>query len=148
MFQRSKTSRKEKIAEEIRREISQIVHFELLDPRVEGVTVTHVRVTPDLRLARIYFSIPADPKKIKEAQQGLEKASGFMKRAIADRIFLKFVPNLEFFYDESLELQKKIDLLFNEIENQKKSKDECKDKNRKAGMEENTNEEKRMERRG
>lgn len=124
MLQRTRSTRKEKIAEEIRQEVSQIIALELLDPRVEGVSVTHVKMTPDLRLARVYFNVAGNERNIKEVEAGLKSASGVIKSAIADRLVMKFVPNLEFFYDETEELQKKIDLLFQEIEAKKTTKEE------------------------
>ena len=111
-----KTARAERIAEEIRREVSQIVHFELKDPRIEGVTVTGVKMTPDLRVARVYFSVPGEPEKGGGALKGLQSSAGLIKRLISQRVTLKFMPNFEFFYDESLELQERIDSLFEEIE--------------------------------
>src|SRR5262245_61003161 len=106
-----KTARQERIAEEIRREISQLVHFELKDPRLSGVTVTGVKMTPDLRVARIYFTLPGKTEKTAEALAGFKSSSGLIKRLIAERVLLKFVPNFEFFYDESIELQERIDSL-------------------------------------
>jgi len=115
-----KTARQEKIAEEIRREVSTMLYFDLQDPRLLGVSVTGVKMTPDLRVARIYFNIPGKPEKSKEVMSGFKSSSGMMKRLLSQRISLKFMPNFEFFYDESLELQDKIDLLFEEVESKKK----------------------------
>jgi len=114
-----KTARPERIAEEIRREVSQIIHFELRDPRVFGVTVTGVKMTPDLRVARVYFTIPGEPERGEQAKTGLKSAAALVKRLVAGRIKLKFMPNFDFFYDESLELQEKIDSLFEEVEKMK-----------------------------
>jgi len=114
-----KTARQEKIAEEIRREVSNILHFELQDPRVQGVTVTGVKMTPDLRVARVYFTIPGEPEKGEAATKGLKSSSGLIKKLVSQRVLLKFMPNFEFFYDESLELQERIDSLFQEIESKK-----------------------------
>ena len=127
MLQRTRSTRKEKIAEEIRQEVSQIIQLELLDPRVEGVSVTHVKMTSDLRLARVYFNVSGNPRPIKEIEAGLKSATGVIKSAIADRLVMKFVPNIEFFYDETEELQKKIDLLFQEIEAKKTEKQNSED---------------------
>jgi ribosome-binding factor A len=114
-----KTTRQEKIAEEIRRELSSIIHFELQDPRIQGVTVTGVKMTPDLHVARVYFTIPGEPEKAGTAMKGLKSCSGLIKRLISQRVLLKYMPNFEFFYDESLELQERIDSLFQEIESKK-----------------------------
>ncbi len=111
-----KTPRQEKIAEEIRREVSTIISFEIQDPRVYGVSVTGVKMTPDLRLARVYFTIPGNPDRASEVKEGLKRSASFIKRSVAQRLNHKFAPNFDFFYDESLELQDRIDTLFLEIE--------------------------------
>ena len=116
-----KGNRQEKIAEEIRREVSGIIHFELSDPRVGGVTVTGVKMSPDLSLARVYFTVPGDPDRGKEALKGLKSSAGLIRKLIAQRIRIKFMPTFDFFYDESLELQDRIDSLFEEIEAKKDS---------------------------
>lgn len=113
------TNRQEKIAEEIRREVSGLILFELQDPRVFGVSVTGVKMTSDLRLARVYFTIPGEPERAQEAAEGLKSSAGFIKRVVAQRLNMKFAANFVFFYDESLELQDRIDTLFREIESSK-----------------------------
>ncbi len=109
------TTRQEKISEEIRREVSKLIHFELQDPRVQGVSVTGVKMTPDLRVARVYFSTPGMPYRAEEAMAGLRQSATFIKRKVAKAINLKFAVSFDFFYDESLELQDRIDSLFNQI---------------------------------
>ncbi len=110
-----KTGRDKRIAEEIRREASQILHYEMRDPRVMGATVTDVKVTPDLRLARIYFALPGAEDRRQAVQEGLNHSSGYVRHLLAERIQMKFMPQIEFFYDESLELQDKIQKLFEKL---------------------------------
>lgn len=110
-----KTGRDKKVAEEIRREVSQILHFELGNPRVQGATVTSVRMTPDLKLARVYFAMPGCEERSEEAQSSLQKSASYIRKLIADRIVIKYMPKIEFFYDDSLELESKIDELFRNI---------------------------------
>jgi ribosome-binding factor A len=116
-----KHSRQERIAEEIRREVSQAIHFQIADVRLEGVSITGVKMTPDLRLARVYFTISKDPSKGKNAVLALRQASYLLKQRLAKNLSLKYVPNFDFFYDESFELQERIDALFYEIEQKKNS---------------------------
>lgn len=111
-----KVQRTDRIAEEIRREFSQIIHFGLSDPRIYGVTVTGVKMTPDLRVARVYFTLPGEPDRADSVKKALQGAQGVFKKALSQKLHMKFVPNFDFFYDESLELQDKIDSLFQEIE--------------------------------
>jgi ribosome-binding factor A len=110
-----KSGRDKKIAEEIRREVSQILHFELKDPRVMGVSVTGVRMTPDLRMARVYFAMPGAPERLEAAREGLKHSAGYIRHLLAERIRLKFMPQVEFFYDESFELEEKIEKIFQNL---------------------------------
>jgi ribosome-binding factor A len=110
-----KTGRDKKIAEEIRREVSQIFHFELGDPRILGATVTGVKMTPDLRLARIYFALPGCEDRQEEVEQALQKSANYVRRLVAERIYIKYMPKIEFFYDESLEIELKLKDLFKEV---------------------------------
>ena len=110
-----KTGRNERLAEEIRKEVSQIVQYELSDPRIEDVQVTHVKMTGDLGLARVYFVMPNFPEKKKEVLKALKNAAGHVKFEIAQTLQLKFAPQIDFVYDETLEIQKNMDELFAKI---------------------------------
>ena len=116
-----KTGRTERIAEEIRKSVTDIIQFEMSDPRVEGVIVTGVKVTADLSLVRVYFNIPNQPEQKKEALKALKHAAGHIRHTVAETVTLKYMPQFEFFYDESAELQQKIDQLFDQISSDKKT---------------------------
>jgi len=107
-----KTGRDKRIAEEIRREASQILHFELKDPRVMGATVTGVKMTPDLRLARIYFAMPGSEERKLAVKEGLNRSSGYVRHLLAERMKIKFMPQIEFFYDESFEIEESLQKIF------------------------------------
>ena len=107
-----KTGRDKKIAEEFRREISSILCFEMNDPRLYGITVTTVRVTPDLSLARVYFAIPGQAERAQEVQKALKKSSAYIRRLVASRIRMRYLPQLEFFYDESLDIEERMNEIF------------------------------------
>ena len=96
-------SRKDKVAEELRKEISMIVQDELHDPRLGFTTITHVELTPDLRFARIFFSVYGDEKQWQDTAEGLEHASGFIRRLLGERLNLRFVPEIFFKTDHSSE---------------------------------------------
>lgn len=96
-------SRQEKVAEEIKREVSLIIQEKLHDPRLGFTTITHVELTPDLRFARIFFSVYGDEKQWKDTQAGLEHASGFIRRTLGERLSLRFVPEIVFKNDHSSE---------------------------------------------
>lgn len=110
-----KTGRDKKVAEEIRREVSQIIHFELADPRIAGATVTGVRMTPDLSLARIYFALPGRENQKDEVRAALKKSVPFVRQLVAKRIRIKFMPQIDFFYDDSFEIEKKLKEIFSQL---------------------------------
>jgi len=110
-----KSGRDKRIAEEIRREVSQILHFEMSDPRISGATVTGVKVSPDLRLARVYYAMPGNEVRKVAAAAGLKKSAGFVRHLLTERLDMKFSPQIEFFYDESFEISENIDKIFKEM---------------------------------
>lgn len=99
-------SRTSRISEAMQRELAQLIQHELADPRVSLVTVSHVDVTADLKYAKIYVTrlngFDSD-EAADECLQGLNKASGFLRKALAKRIKLRIMPELNFRYDNSLE---------------------------------------------
>ena len=85
------------------------------DPRIANITVTDVRLTDDLRSARIYVVELGKDRMSDEVGQGLSKARGFVRRELGKRLQLRYVPELSFFYDTSFEYGSKIDRLLKEI---------------------------------
>ena len=104
-----------KLAQAIRHEVSDILHDELNDPRIGFITVTRVDVTPDCRYARIYYSIYGGKKDKDKTEKGINSARGFVRKLIGERIRMKFVPEIEFKLDESIEYSIHIDELFKKI---------------------------------
>jgi ribosome-binding factor A len=96
-------SRVDKVAEEIRREASKIVQEELRDPRLGFTTITRVELTPDLRFARIFFSVYGHEKQWEDTLDALESAAGFIRRELGHRLQLRFVPEVVFKGDHSAE---------------------------------------------
>lgn len=104
-----------RIDEEYRKELSQIISYELKNPNVTGmISVTKVKVTTDLKYAKIYVSI-LNSKNIKETMQGLKKSAGFIRTELAKRINLRNTPELIFEIDDSMEYGAKIDSILKEI---------------------------------
>ncbi len=104
-----------RIDEEYRKELSHIIGYELKNPNVTGmISVTKVKVTPDLKYAKVYVSI-LNSKNIKETMEGLKKSSGFIRSELAKRINLRNTPELIFEIDDSLEYGAKIDSILKEI---------------------------------
>lgn len=112
-------NRQGRIDEEFRRELSQIISFDLKNPNVTGmVSVTRVKVTPDLKFAKVSVSI-LNSKNVKESLEGLKKSAGYLRSELAKRINLRNTPELVFELDESLEYGARIDKIINEINNKK-----------------------------
>jgi ribosome-binding factor A len=110
-------SRPIRVAARIREELSELLSQRVNDPRVAGVLVTNVEVTPDLLDARIRVRLSTndDPAARKAALKGLESASGFLRRELGGRLQLRNAPRLTFFYDESIERSRRIDEVLAEI---------------------------------
>ena len=102
------TQRPGRVQEAMRQEISKIVQGEMKDPRIGFITITKVDLTKDLRYARVYFSILGEDKDKKLALRGLNNAKGYIKGLVADRIKLRYMPEIAFAIDESLEHTKHI----------------------------------------
>jgi ribosome-binding factor A len=103
-------SRSQRMAEQIRRELSELVRDEIKDPRVNWVSFTAVKVSKDLSHAMVYFSL-MDDKHHQETQQALNNAAGFLRRNLSSRIRSRIVPSLKFIYDASLERGASMDAL-------------------------------------
>ncbi|MCM8790868.1 MAG: 30S ribosome-binding factor RbfA [Candidatus Omnitrophica bacterium] len=102
------TQRPERVREAIRQEVSKIVHDEIKDPRLGFITITGVELTKDLRYARIYFSVLGEEKDKQLALKGLKSAKGYIKSLLGDRIKIKFMPEIEFKIDKTLERTQRV----------------------------------------
>ena len=108
-------SRLGRIDEEYRKELSQIIGYELKDPSITGlISVTKVKVTSDLKFAKVYVSI-LNSKNIKDTLAGLKKSSGFIRSELARKVNLRNTPELIFELDDSIEYGAKIDSILKEI---------------------------------
>lgn len=105
------SERRAKVEELIKQELSQMILSEVKDPRVGFVTVTGVKMTPDLREARAYISVMGDENKVKSSLAGIESAMPFFKRELGKRVRLRYMPNLTFELDKSLDYSEHIQKL-------------------------------------
>lgn len=96
-------SRKDRVSEQIKRELADLIRIELKDPRVGMISLTDVEVTPDYAHAKVFFSTLAGGENLQAVQTGLQKASGFLRRELGKRIRIHTTPQLHFVYDQSLE---------------------------------------------
>ena len=94
-------NRPDRVGEAIRDELSQLLARQVHDPGIGFITLTRVSVTPDLQLARVYYTSLGDDKAQGETARALQRASPFLRRQLGARIRLRRVPELSFFYDES-----------------------------------------------
>lgn len=116
----SQGSRPDRVADQIRAELGQLLVREVHDPGIGFVTITRVQVTPDLQQARVLYTVlgtsAGDEKKTREqSARALERASSFLRRQIGARLRLKRVPELRFIYDESMANQSRVEQLLDEL---------------------------------
>lgn len=114
--------RTDRVAEAYQHGLSELLCYKIRDPRLAGVSVTNVVFTPDLSLAKIYFRVPEGKARESQVIEGFEKSKGFLKRELAQKINIRYVPDLKFYYDEHVEMRSRIDELFQEIKNEKSEK--------------------------
>jgi ribosome-binding factor A len=96
-------SRRDRISEQIRRELAELIHGELKDPRVGMISLTGVEVSPDYSHAKVFFSCLSGCERAGEALIGLQKAAGFLRRELGKRMTTRGTPQLRFVFDRSLE---------------------------------------------
>lgn len=109
-FQRS-----HRIGEQIHHEISTLLVKGLKDPRIGFVTITAVEVTPDLHLARVYFTVMGDEAVRRDTEKGLKSSVPFLRRELGRRLRMRYVPDLLFQFDTSLEYGNRIESLLRDI---------------------------------
>ena len=107
--------RVERIQEQVREEVSQMLATEVRDPGVGLVTVTRAKVTGDLSLARVYWTMIGDLNERKKTIKALERATGFVRHLLAERLSLRRVPEVKFIFDESVMAQDRIEQIIQEI---------------------------------
>lgn len=114
-------SRSDKVAESIKEEISKIVDREIKDPRIGFVTITHVELKDNLRYAKVFFSKMGNQDEKDKALKGLENATGFIRKLVAERIELRYAPEIVFKLDESAEYSQHIEDILKKIKEQSKA---------------------------
>ena len=108
-------TRMTRVNEEILKEVAELIRTEMKDPRVSNMTtVTKVDTTNDLKHCKIHVSVLGDENQKKETIDGLQSASGFIRKRLAETINLRYTPNVKFILDESAEYSIKISKLIDE----------------------------------
>lgn len=109
-------SRADRVAGLIREVIADTLRKKIKDPRLDSVIISGVKLSPDLKNARVYFVVSGkDEERIKSAAAGLQKASGFLKRTLGRELTLRYMPKLNFFYDDSFDYGERIEELLKSI---------------------------------
>ncbi|RXK19000.1 30S ribosome-binding factor RbfA [Macrococcus sp. DPC7161] len=111
--------RSERVGEQLKKELSEIINQKLKNPNIGFVTVTEVEVTGDLSIASVYITVLGEERDRKKSLEALEKSKGFMKSEIAKRMDLRIVPELKFVYDESVDYGNKIERMIAELNKDK-----------------------------
>ena len=106
--------RRDRVAHRIRAELAGLLQREARDPRLQSVTVTEVQVTPDLRLARVYFRTLTAEAAPREAQAALRKATPFLRGALGHALGMRVTPELRFEYDTMPDSARRMDALLDE----------------------------------
>ena len=96
-------SRTLRVAEQIQRDLAELLRTEVKDPRIGMVTLTDVEVTSDYAHAKVFFTMLGDADQISAATEGLNRAAGFLRHELGHRIKLRSIPQLHFIHDESVE---------------------------------------------
>ena len=110
-------SRADRVAGQIQKILSEILIKDIKDPRLNMATITGVKMSRDLKLARIYFTISGSNKSAEDASKGFKSAAGYLKRTLASQLGLRYMPDLAFFYDESFDYGARIDTLLKTLKN-------------------------------
>jgi ribosome-binding factor A len=112
-------NRSHRVGDQILREISDLLLKKVRDPRLKGVTLTDVSVSRDLRRAYVYYSIFGEGEQKKQVQEGFESAKGYIRREIGERLQLRYVPDVQFRHDNSLEYGQKMERILEELSSEK-----------------------------
>ncbi len=111
----SQGSRPKRVGDLVRGELSILLTRDVRDPGVHSITVTRVHMSPDLQLARVYYTGPEEEGDRRDTARALKRARPYLRRQLGQRLQLRRVPELAFHYDDSAERQSRIARLFDEI---------------------------------
>jgi ribosome-binding factor A len=93
-----------RVGDQLLREMAELLMLKVKDPRVKGTTLTGIHLSNDLKNAKVYYSVLGGNQAVREAQAGLDSAKGYIKREIGLRLALKYMPDIIFKHDRTLEM--------------------------------------------
>ncbi len=96
-------TRADRVSALMQEALSGLLHKSIKDPRLDAVSITRIKMTADLKLARIYFVTSGETANREDAAAGLKKAKGFIKYSLAQELNLRYMPELQFLYDNSID---------------------------------------------
>jgi ribosome-binding factor A len=102
-------ARSDRVSGQVQKVLSDILLKKIKDPRLETATITSVKMSRDLKFARVYFVTSGGKERVKEAAEGFKSALGYVKRKLASQLGLRYMPELRFFYDDSFDYGSHID---------------------------------------
>jgi ribosome-binding factor A len=108
-------SRPARVGDSIRQELTELITRQVKDPGIGFITITEVKVTPDLQIARVYYTTIGDEQSRVQTRRALSRARAFLRRQVGQRLQLRRVPELEFFFDESVERGDRIERIIQEL---------------------------------
>ena len=114
------SKRVNRVAEQMKKELGEIILQKVKDPRIGFITVTDVELTGDLQNATIYISVLGNDSEKEGTLKGLDKAKGFIRSEIGKRMRLRVVPEIEFAFDESIAYGNRIETLLTQVNNESK----------------------------
>jgi ribosome-binding factor A len=120
----SQGSRPERVADQIRAELADLLRREVHDPGIGFVTLTRVHVSPDLQAARVFYTALGDETARRNSARALQRAAPFLRRQVGSRIRLRRVPELTFVYDDSIASQDRVEQILSELHAQPRGADE------------------------
>jgi ribosome-binding factor A len=115
--------RSNRVGEQMKKELGDIIGRKIKDPRIGFVTVTDVSVSGDLQIAKVFISVLGDEEQRQNTLKGLAKAKGFIRSEIGQRIRLRKTPEIQFEFDESIDYGNRIETLIHEINAQNKEEE-------------------------
>ena len=116
--------RPDRLADQIRSEISELLAREVHDPGIGFVTITRVQVTTDLQIAHVYYTQLADDAARKQTVKALARVLPFLRRQLAGRLRLRRVPELDFRFDKSIEHQDRVERIIHELQEERAARAE------------------------
>jgi ribosome-binding factor A len=113
------SQRPSRVGEQIREDLTELLTRQVHDPGIGFLTITRVEVTADLQNARVYYTTLGDAQSRKQTDRALVRAMPFLRRQLGSRLRLRRIPELQFFYDESIERLDRVERILQELESER-----------------------------